>query len=310
MQRQAAIEESASLTRGATALSLAVALILACLKALVWAAGGSISILASLADSGLDLLAALGAFAAVRYAATPPDAEHRFGHGKAEAFASLLQAGIVFASGALVGEQAIGRILHPATLHAEAWSVAVMLVSTVLTLLLITVQSRVLRRARSVAVSGDRAHYIADLASNLVALVAIVAAALSGVAVLDAIGGLLVTAILLWGAINVFRQASAELMDRELPDEARAQIVRLVVDDPRVTGVHQLRTRASGPTVHMQMHLDLDPGLSLEDAHHVVVAAENRVLEKFPTADIIIHADPEGRAEPHGGAFAEGGATG
>src|SRR5580658_673278 len=105
MQGHAGIEESASLTRGATALSLAVALVLACLKAVVWAAGGSISILASLADSGLDLLAALGAFAAVRYAATPPDAEHRFGHGKAEAFASLLQAGIVFASGALVGEQ-------------------------------------------------------------------------------------------------------------------------------------------------------------------------------------------------------------
>jgi divalent metal cation (Fe/Co/Zn/Cd) transporter len=75
--------------------------------------------------------------------------------------------------------------------------------------------------------------------------------------------------------------------------------------DPRVKDVHQLRTRASGPVIHMQMHADLDPELSLETAHKVVVAAEKRVLEAFPSADIIIHADPRGRAEPHGGAFQE-----
>jgi ferrous-iron efflux pump FieF len=94
-------------------------------------------------------------------------------------------------------------------------------------------------------------------------------------------------------------------MDRELPDEARAQIIALMTADPRLIDVHQLRTRASGPVIHMQMHADLDPALSLEVAHEVVVAAERRVLEAFPAADIIIHADPRGRAEPHGGAFAE-----
>ena len=74
---------------------------------------------------------------------------------------------------------------------------------------------------------------------------------------------------------------------------------------PRLTDVHQLRTRASGPFVHIQMHIDLDPELTLDAAHHVIIAAENRVLAAFPSADIIIHADPRGRAEPHGGAFAE-----
>ena len=94
-------------------------------------------------------------------------------------------------------------------------------------------------------------------------------------------------------------------MDRELPDEARARIVSLMTTDPRLMDVHQLRTRAAGPTVHIQMHADLDPALSLELAHEVVVAAERRVLAAFPSADIIIHPDPRGRAEPHGGAFAE-----
>ena len=112
-------------------------------------------------------------------------------------------------------------------------------------------------------------------------------------------------AVLLWGAISVFREASNELMDHELPDDARQKIVALMTEDPRLTDVHQLRTRAAGPTIHIQMHADIDPELSLETAHQVVVAAEKRVLEAFPSADIIIHADPRGRAEPHGGAFPE-----
>ncbi len=298
--------ETAALTRRVTWLSVATALILTALKAGVWLASGSVSILASLADSGLDVLAALGTFFAVRYAVAPPDAEHRYGHGKAEAFASLLQAGLVFASAALIGEEAIRHLIYPRPLTHEGWAIGVMAVSTLLTAVLIAVQTQVLRKTRSVAVTGDRAHYLADLASNLAALAALAASALFGVNGFDAVGGLVVTAVLLWGAVSVFRQASNELMDHELPDDARARIVALMTEDPRLMDVHQLRTRASGPIVHIQMHADLDPELSLETAHQVVVAAEKRVLEAFPTADIIIHADPRGRAEPHGGAFAEG----
>jgi cation diffusion facilitator family transporter len=297
--------ETAALTRGITTLSVAMALVLAALKAGVWIATNSVSVLASLADSGLDLIAALGTFFAVRYAAAPPDAEHRFGHGKAEAFASLVQAGLVFASAALIGEEAIRHLLRPEPLVNEGWAIGVMAISTVLTAGLVAAQTRVLRRARSVAVSGDRAHYMADLASNIAALVAIAASAVFGFNGFDAIGGLVVAAVLLWGAVGVFRQASSELMDHELPESARARIVALMTQDPRLTDVHQLRTRASGPIMHIQMHADLDPELSLETAHKVVVAAEKRVLEAFPAADIIIHADPRGRAEPHGGAFPE-----
>jgi divalent metal cation (Fe/Co/Zn/Cd) transporter len=98
-----------------------------------------------------------------------------------------------------------------------------------------------------------------------------------------------------------------QLMDHELSAEAREQIMALVRDDPRVLDIHGLRTRASGPYVHMQMHCALDGAISLEEAHEILVAAERRVLEAFPAADILIHADPEGRAEPHGGAFTQAG---
>ncbi len=297
------IGEAARLTARITLLSVCCALVLVAVKLIAWRLSGSIATLASLADSALDVLASLATFAAVRYAAAPPDASHRYGHGKAEAFASLIQAGLVFASAALIGEEAIRHILHPAPLAHEGWALGAMAASIAVTGLLIYAQTAVLRRAQSVAVTGDRAHYAADFASNLVALLGIAAAAFWRAAWIDAVAGLAVTAWLVWGAISVFRQASFELMDHELPAEARAQILALAEDDPRILDIHALRTRASGPYVHIQMHAAVPPHLSLEEAHHIVVEAERRVLQMFPAADILIHADPHGRAEPHGGAF-------
>ena len=297
--------ETLALTRRVTLMSVATALVLVTLKLGAWIASDSTAMLASMADSALDLVASLVTFFAVRYAAAPPDAEHRFGHGKAEAFASLVQAGLVFASAALIAREAIGDLMSPHPLQREGLAVGVMVVSILLTLALLRAQTVVLRQTSSVAVSGDRAHYASDLASNIAALIGIAASAWLGVNGLDAAAALVVAALLLWSAIGVFREASNQLMDRELSDEARADIVRRVTADGRLANVHQLRTRASGPCIHIQMPVDVDPDVSLEAAHQAIVAAEHRILEAFPAADILIHADPKGRAEPHGGAFAE-----
>jgi cation diffusion facilitator family transporter len=300
------LDETAALTRRITWLSVAVALVLSLIKLAAYLASGSVAMLASLADSGLDVLAALATYFAVRYAVAPPDQEHRYGHGKAEAFASLVQAGLVFASAALVGREAIDRILHPHPIAHQDWSMAVMAVSIALTAALVWAQTRVLKRASSVAVTGDRLHYVADLASNLIAFLGIGLSAVLSNTAADAVAGLAVTGLLVWGAINVFRASSLELMDHELSDEARERIAQLMTDDPRIGGVHQLRTRASGPYIHVQMHAELDPSLSLVEAHVAMVNAERRILAEFPTADIIIHPDPYGQAEPHGGgAFSE-----
>jgi cation diffusion facilitator family transporter len=299
------LNETAALTRRVTWLSVGVAAVLTLIKVWAWLGTGSVAMLGSLADSGLDLIAALATFYAVRYAVVPPDADHRFGHGKAEAFASLVQAGLVFASAALVGREAVTRLMHPEPLSDGGLGVGVMAASFVLTGLLIAAQSRVLKQANSVAVTGDRTHYVVDLASNLVALVGIGLSALLRNAAIDSIAGLLVVGWLVWGAISVFRSASVELMDQELDHDARRNIITLMTKDPKIKDVHQLRTRASGPYIHMQMHADLDPALNLVEAHKIIVAAEKRLLGAYPAADILIHADPRGFAEPHGGAFGE-----
>lgn len=292
-------------TQRVAMLSVATATILIVVKAIAWRSSDSVAILASLSDSALDLVASLITLFAIRYAQAPPDAEHRFGHGKAEAFSSLMQGGLVFASGALVGREAFQAFLHPRPVEHGLAGVVVMIISIVLTLGLITAQTRVLKASGSIAIAGDRAHYAADLASNAVALVGVAAAAWLGLSWVDAAAGLVVALWLIWGAIGVFREASGQLLDHELPEEDRARILALATADPRVLGVHQLRTRASGPYVHMQMHADLDASISLEEAHTIMVEAENRLLEAFPAADILIHPDPRGKAEKHGGLFSQ-----
>ena len=288
----------------AATLSLSVAAILVVLKGMVMLMSGSLSILASLTDSGLDLLASLVTFFAVRYAKTPPDKEHPFGHGKAEAFSALFQAALVFASGALIMQDCIGHFLHPEPVRQSGWAVAVLVLSLVLTFGLVTVQTRVLRDEASVAVSADRMHYLTDFVTNIVALIGVGFAAL-GFAVADTIAGFAMAVWFLWGAISVLREAADHLMDHAMADADIARIRELVLSDPAVRGLHQVRTRQAGPYVLIQMHVELDPGLSLVEAHRIIIAAETRLLEAFPNADLIIHPDPQGMAEPHGGVFGE-----
>ena len=295
--------DAARITQRTALLSVATASFLILIKAWAWMASGSVSILASLADSGLDFAASLFTLFAVRYAAAPPDEEHRFGHGKAEGFAALLQAALVGASAMLIAMEAVDRFRDPKPVLEGQLGVIVMVVSIIATIILIGFQTRALRQTGSVATSGDRAHYAADLAANAAVIVGVVASGFLGLPIADPIIGLAIAVWLAWGAFGVAREAADQLMDRELEDEARARIIELVCADENVQlGVHQLRTRASGPIVHIQFHLDLPEHLSLVEAHHTMVRCEERLLEEFPGADILIHPDPRGSVA-HGGDF-------
>ena len=291
--------------RDVTRLSLAVAVALIALKAFALGASGSVSILASLGDSTLDLIASLATFYAVRWAAAPPDDRHRFGRGKGEALAALVQSGLIFASAVFIGWEAIQRIFDPRPVVAGGWAVAVVLISIVLTGFLVWRQDRAVRASGSMAVSGDRAHYAADLLANVVVLIGVVSGAWLAAPGLDAAAGLVVAVWLFWGAVGLLRGAADHLLDRAASESDRAIITAEVLRDPRIGGLHQLRTRMSGTVLMIQMHVDLEPTLTLEAAHAIIVEAENRILAAFPRADILIHADPRGRVQPHGGVHAD-----
>ena len=284
-------EERARLLRLATRASVGVALVLIALKATVWLTTGSVSLLAGLIDSLMDAAASIINLFAVGYALKPADKEHRFGHGKAEALAGLAQSAFITGSAVLVLLQGINRLLRPEPLEAAWAGIAVMVFSIIATLALLAIQKHVIARTNSTAVGADSLHYKSDLLLNLSIIVALLLAQF-GIQRADALFGLGIALFIGYGAVRIGLDAIQILMDHELPDEVRAEALRIARAVPDVIDVHELRTRESGQHWFMQLHLELPATLTLADAHARGEQVRLAIVERFPQADVLVHKDP------------------
>jgi ferrous-iron efflux pump FieF len=255
-------------------------------------------VLSSLIDSLLDAAASLVTLVAVHHALTPPDREHRFGHGKAEPLAGLAQAAFIAGSAALLSLEAIRRFAVPQPIVHGEIGIGVMLVSIVLTLALVAYQRRVLRATGSVAIDADSLHYRGDLFLNASVILSLALSMWLGWVALDPIFGLGIAGYILYNAWRIVTTALDRLMDRELPDADRARIREIALRHPDVRAVHDLRSRSSGLDVFVQLHLEMDGGMTLQRSHAVADEVEREILAAFPNAEIIIHQDPAGIDEP------------
>jgi ferrous-iron efflux pump FieF len=289
-------EQRARLLRRATLASSLTAFALALIKGAAYAFTGSVAVLAALIDSLMDLGASLLLLFAVRYSLRPADDDHRFGHGKSEALAGLAQALFVTASAALLLVQAFERLLHPVALTDVPAGIAVMAASIVVTFALVLYQRHVVRVTGSSAIAGDALHFTTDLATHAAAIAALALAAF-GVNWLDPVFAIAIALSTAYAALRIGRDAFAVLMDRELPEEVQERIRTLALAHAEVAGVHDLRTRQSGATKVIQLHLELDGRLALHDAHRISVEVEHAIRSEFPEADVVIHEDPVGLNE-------------
>ena len=284
--------ESGRLMRRASQASMAVALILVATKTAAWLITDSVSMLSSLVDSSLDLVSSLITFFAVRQALMPADADHRFGHGKAEALAGIAQAGFIAASAGGVLLTVSERFLHPRPIKAELVGVAVSGLALLLTIGLVLYQRRVLARTGSIAVGADKAHYTTDLITNVAVAAGLLLSSRTGQPLIDLAVAVGVAFYLASSAVSIGRGALDVLMDRELPDSERQAIYDIVRGHPEVRGAHELRTRSGGLTKFIQLHVVLDPALSLGRAHAIGDRIEDSIRAAFPKAEIILHVDP------------------
>lgn len=289
--------EAARLMRRATYASVATALLLIAAKVVAYVLTDAVSLLSTLLDSLLDAAASLVNLLAVRQALTPADREHRFGHGKAEPLAALGQSTFIAGSALFLLVQAGSRLVAPQPITNTAVGLAVMAFSIAATLLLVLYQRFVIRRTGSLAIKADALHYASDLIVNASVVVALILAGAYGWQRADPIFGAAIALYIVHTAWQIARGALDMLMDRELPDEDRRRIRAIALANPQVRAVHDMRTRASGPTTFVQMHLEVDGELTLAQAHTIADAVEAEILRVFPGAEIIIHEDPAGIAE-------------
>lgn len=289
--------ERARLTTRAALASITMAIFLIVLKAYAALQTGSMAMLGSLADSGLDLIASLIILLGVRIAAAPADHEHRFGHGKAEALAALLQVILISLSAIFIGVRAVQRLLsHSETADAEL-GIGVSVIAMILTAALIAYQRHVVRRTGSLAIGTDRLHYSSDLLLNGSVVVALALDQYAGLVGADAVFGVLIALWLLWAAWSASSHALDQLMDREWPDDLRERFLAAAKEYPLLAGLHDLRTRSSGTHYFAQFHVWVPQDWTVRQAHDRLDAIEEELQQRFPGTEILIHVDPEGQID-------------
>jgi ferrous-iron efflux pump FieF len=296
MQKSSDTTRNPRLLRLATNASVATAAILITAKLAAWVMTGSVSVLASLVDSMMDVAASLINLFAVRYSLMPADHEHRFGHGKAESLAGLAQTTFISGSAVFLILQSVDRLLHPRPLEDVGIGVGVMVFAILATLALLILQRHVIRVTGSTAIKADALHYTTDVLTNVSIIIALLLSGFGWQGV-DALFALGIAAYILYSAWHIGHEAFQLLMDRELPDDQRQRIREAAHSHGQVRGIHDLRTRRSGHDIFIQMHLELDDELTLFDAHGIADEVEARIREIHPEADILIHTDPHSLEE-------------
>lgn len=283
--------EYAKLVKRAANLAIAVAVVLILIKAFAWWQTGSISILAAMTDSVVDLFASLTNILVLRFALQPADENHAFGHGKAESLAAIAQSAFISGSAAFLLLQGLHKLTDPQPLDGSELGIAVSLVSILFTAGLVWYQKRVVKITQSPAIQADSLHYQTDLLMNTAILVAMVLS-LCGFVYADALFAIGIALYIAINALKMLWEAVQILLDQALPQEEIDRIVEIATQHPQAIGIHDVLTRRSGAVRFIQLHLELDDHLTLLEAHDIADSLEQKILAAFPFSEVIIHQEP------------------
>ena len=279
------------LVRRAAMCATGCATVLIFIKTIAWWMTGSVSLLASVVDSFVDMGASLTNLLVIRYALQPPDDDHTFGHGKAESLAALAQCMFISGSALFLVLSGIENFSNPKALETPVIGVVVIVLSLFVTIALLSFQTWVVNKTQSQAIKADRIHYQSDVFMNSAVLVALLLS-WYGIHRADSIFAIIIGIYIFYSAWTMGREAIQALLDRALPDDEQALIIETIKNWPNVEGAHDLKTRQSGPVKFIQFHIELKDELPLVKAHAISDGLEQELLRIFPAAEVIIHQDP------------------
>lgn len=279
------------LVKRAAKFAVIVSSSLIIIKAIAWWLTDSVTILAAMTDSLVDLFASLTNMIVLRYALQPADEDHAFGHGKAESLAALAQGAFITGSALFLLMSGTQRLIYPKFIENGDWGVAISIISIVLTAVLVWYQGYVVKKTQSPAIKADLLHYKTDVFMNGAMLVAMILNAF-GFIYADGLFAIGIALYIVTSAVQMVWEAVQALLDHALPEEEIIQIKKIVHGESEAIGFHDLKTRRSGAVRFIQFHLELDDNYPLFKAHEIAERIERKLLQAFPLADIIIHEDP------------------
>jgi cation diffusion facilitator family transporter len=271
--------------------SLLAAVGLTAFKIVVGVITGSLGILAEAAHSGLDLVAALMTFLAVRISGRPPDRTHLYGHGKIESLSALGETFLLVATCGWIVWEAIRRLLaHEAEIEVTVWSFLVMGTSIAIDFSRSRVLARAAKKYHSQALEADALHFQTDIWSSAVVIAGLVGAKF-GLWFADAIAALGVSAVVVWVSVKLGRRTIDALLDGA-PAGMERLVAGVVEGIPGVYDCHNIRIRYSGPVLFIDLHVLVDGGQTLAQAHVLTETIEAAIQQAVPRADVTVHPEP------------------
>ena len=276
------------------AISLTATVGLLALKLTLGILSGSIAVISDGIDSATDLVGGTAALISVGIAARPADEEHPYGHGKIESISASVAATIVAIGAGFVTFQGVRRLVEGSPDIDVGLGLVAVVIAAVVNSVLVVYMRREARRAHSLALASESTHLQTNVVQALAIVAGLALVGLTGVREFDALVALALAAFMAWTAVALAREAMSEIMDVALPDEELRAIQDVIAahqDDIR--GFHRLRSRRSGPTRHIDMHLMVDPQRTIEEVHHVCDEIEREIHERLPGASITIHMEPD-----------------
>lgn len=255
---------------------------------------GSVGVLSEAIHSGLDLVAAVIAFFAVRQSAKPADEHHKYGHGKFENLAAIIEALLIVVAALAILYHAIPKLTQKhIEIEALGLGMVIMAISGVTNWIVSSKLMKVAKETDSPALEADALHLRTDVYTSLGVLVSIILIKLTGLTIIDPLVGIIVTLFILKAAYDLLRESLANMLDTRLPPEDEEMIKTVLASYQReFVDYHKLRTRKSGPQRHIDLHLVVPQCRTILEAHQLCDQIEKDLQAQFPHSSILIHSEP------------------
>jgi len=284
------------LEKKATVVSTSVATVLVLIKMAVGILSGSVAILASAIDSFLDLTVSLFNYFALHSAEKDPDDRFHFGKSKIEPLAAVIEGTVISMSALFILYDAFSKIQHKQEITMLNESIAVMVVSIILTVGLVIFLNYVANKTNNMVIKADALHYKTDLFTNSAVLLAIGVISFTDFYLIDPILGIGISIYMLYSAYPIIKEGILMLLDVAIEEEEYQMIVDILNNDKDINGYHYLKTRAAGSDVFISVHIVLTPDIKLYDAHLIGDKIEDKIRKSFQElekqAHVLIHLDP------------------
>lgn len=282
-------------------ISVAVGLAVLGLKLLAWHLTGSVALFSDALESIVNVAASTAALVAISYSARPADANHPYGHHKAEYFSVVLEGVLIIVAAILILREAYGAFLSPRMFDAPAEGLAVSMVASVLNGGWSWYLIREGRRRRSPALVADGKHLLTDVITSVGVVAGLSAAYVTGITALDPILAAVVALNILWAGWRLIRESLGGLMDEAVPEKTLNEIRQVISTHAEgAIEAHDLRTRNAGSVTFIDFHLVVDGTMAVSQAHDICDRIEKALRASVPDAMITIHVEPEEKAKHHG----------